>query len=153
LVPDPIERATLDLPSLESFTEDEELLARVTIGIVRAGGAMYTGRFLECVAARVLDAAFPTAGISPWDLLLADGTHVEIRSGTTNFSLSGRKTVDVWIFVHKSEPDAPFTVLSSAEVEALPGRSVSCRKLAAQFGRVPPSELPDAVRAKARPPL
>jgi hypothetical protein len=38
---------TLSLPDLNSFSDDERLLAQVTVGIVRGGGAMYGGRFIE----------------------------------------------------------------------------------------------------------
>jgi hypothetical protein len=38
---------TLSLLELDSFSDDEKLLAQVTIGIVRGGGAMYRGRFIE----------------------------------------------------------------------------------------------------------
>ncbi|MGH9959905.1 MAG: hypothetical protein ACREBC_22750, partial [Pyrinomonadaceae bacterium] len=56
---------TLSLPDLNSFSDDEKLLARVTVGIVRGGGAMYGGRFIECIVARRLDARFPLLGTSP----------------------------------------------------------------------------------------
>ena len=130
---------------LDSFNDDERLLAQVTIGIVRSGGAMYTGRLLECVAARILDASFPTVGISPWDLALSDGTRIEIRSGATKFSLAGRKDVDLWIFIHKLEPVEPFTVLTAAEVADLRAGSKSSTRLADRFGRVGSADLPRAV--------
>lgn len=82
---------TLSLPDLDSFSDDEKLLAQVTIGIVRGGGAMYSGRFIECIVARLLGALFPLLGTSPWDLLLLDGTRIEVRSGATSFSLKGVK--------------------------------------------------------------
>src|SRR5687767_7277408 len=95
---------TLSLPNLNSLDEDEQLLARVTVGIVREGGAMYFGRFIECVVARLLDARFPLLGTSPWDLILLDSTRIEVRSGATFFSLKGVKDVDLWVFVHKGSP-------------------------------------------------
>lgn len=64
---------TLTVPELEDFDEDEQLLAQAVVGMVRGGGTMFYGRFLECVVARILGASFPLFGISPWDLVLADG--------------------------------------------------------------------------------
>ena len=44
---------TLSLPDFDSFDDDEKLLAQVTIGIVRHGGALFRGRFIEVVVARL----------------------------------------------------------------------------------------------------
>jgi hypothetical protein len=138
---------TLALPTIESFTEDEVLLAQVTIGIVREGGAMYTGRFLECVVGRLLEASFPVVGISPWDLLLRDGTRIEVRSGTVTFSLGGPKDVDLWIFVHKADEELLFSVATAAEVADLSRRTISARRLTKRFPPVGAAELPGAVSA------
>lgn len=143
----PEEFPTLALPELESFSDDEKLLARVTIGIVRGGGAMYNGRFIECIVARLLGASFPRVGTSPWDLVLGDGTRIEVRSGTTSFSLKGVKDVDLWVFVHKISPEALFSVATAAEVSAMATNSISATKLAARFPQVGASDLATAVAA------
>ena len=138
---------TLSLPELHSFSEDERLLAQVTIGIVRGGGAMYSGRFIECIVARLLGARFPMLGISPWDLLLLDGTRIEVRSGATSFSLKGVKDVDLWVFFDKNSPDAPFSVATADDVAALGVRCISATKLRARFPAISASELTAAVAA------
>lgn len=131
---------TLSLPDLNSFSDDEKLLARVTIGIVRGGGAMYSGRFIECVVAGLLDARFPLLGTSPWDLLLLDGTRIEVRSGATFFSLKG-VNVDLWVFVHKGSPDAPFSVATADDVAALGVRNISATRHGERFPPVGASDL------------
>ena len=108
---------------------------------------MYTGRFLECVVARLLDASFPQFGISPWDLILRDGTRIEVRSGASSFSLKGPKNVDLWVFVHKLQPEAPFSVATAGDVAALGVGSIRATKLAARFERVGPSDLAARVAA------
>lgn len=138
---------TLTLPDFDSFSDDEKLLAQVTIGIVRGGGAMYSGRLIECIVARLLAARFPVLGISPWDLLLSDGTRIEVRSGANSFSLKGVKDVDVWVFYHKNSPDAPFSVATSADVAALRVRCISAARLRARFPPIGPSELAATVAA------
>lgn len=139
---------TLELPEIESFTEDEQLLARVSVGIVRGGGAMYHGRLFECAVARLLDAKFPLLGTSPWDLILNDGTRVEVRSGATKFGrLMGVKDVHAWVFVHKLEGDTPYSAASAADVAAIGQTSVACATIAARFGLVAGEELPAAVRS------
>jgi hypothetical protein len=132
---------TLSLPDFNSFSDDEKLLARVTVGIVRGGGAMYGGRFIECIVARLLDARFPLLGTSPWDLLLVDGTRIEVRSGATCFSLKGVKDVDLWVFVHKGSPDALFSVATANDVVALGARSISATRLGSRFQPVGACDL------------
>jgi hypothetical protein len=100
-MPTRLQADELELPLDRPFDADEELLAQVSVGIARAGGKMFEGRLLECRVGRLLDARFPRVGISPWDLRLADGTTIEVRTGTTRFSLRGPKRVDLWIFVPK----------------------------------------------------
>jgi len=139
---------TLSLPELDSFSDDEKLLAQVTIGIVRGGGAMYSGRFIECIVARLLSARFPMLGTSPWDLALLDGTRIEVRSGATSFSLKGVKDVDVWVFFHKNSPDAPFSVATAEDVTALGVRCISATKLRARFTPIGASELAATVATK-----
>jgi hypothetical protein len=138
---------TLNLPAVESFSEDEALLARVTIGIVRGGGTMYTGRFLECVVARLLDASFPLTGTSPWDLQLRDGTRIEVRSGAASFSLRGSKDVDLWIFVHKGGDELLFSVAPTDAVAKLPTLTISAQRLASRFPPLGAADLPAAVRS------
>jgi hypothetical protein len=87
----------LVLPLDTPFDEDEALMAHVAVGIARAGGKMFEGRLLESRVGRLLGARFPRVGISPWDLRLADGTTIEVRSGTNRFSLRGPQAVDLWI--------------------------------------------------------
>lgn len=137
----------LELPEIDSFTEDEILMARVSIGIVRAGGSMYSGRLLECSVARLLGASFPEFGTSPWDLIMDDGTRIEVRSGASAFSLRGRKNVHVWVFVHKDDSEHQFSVASAAEVAARPQRSVSRARLVEWLGYVDASGLAAAVDA------
>lgn len=139
---------TLDLPEISTFTEDELLLARVSVGIVRSGGVMYEGRLLECTVARILKAKFPRFGTSPWDLLMEDGTRVEVRSGTKSFSLKGKKDVHCWVFVHKHHPSGlQYTVVSAADVAGIRRRSISAERLIEQFGIVPPRRLPARVKS------
>jgi hypothetical protein len=138
---------TLSLPDLDSFSDDEKLLARVTVGIVRGGGAMYGGRFIECIVARLLDAGFPLLGTSPWDLLLGDGTRIEVRSGATFFSLKGVKDVDLWVFVYKGSSDALFSVATATDVAALGARSISATRLASRFPPVGTCDLAATVAA------
>jgi hypothetical protein len=139
---------SLVLPSVDSFTADELLLARVTVGIARAGGAMFTGRLLECRVARLLDAHFPTRGTSSWDLRLADGTRIEVRSGHGSFSLNGSKRVDVWIFVDKSEAALRYFIATAAEVDDLRRRSrmLRCGHAEARLTVASEENLADVVK-------
>jgi len=140
----------LELPDLESFTDDEILMSRVAVVIVRAGGAMYTGRYLECVVAGLLGAHFPRFGVSPWDLVLPDGTRIEVKSGTKCFTLGMGKDVHVWVFVHKSSDGLAFSVATSAEVAALEGMTVSCSRIRDVFGLLAADKLLEAVRAASQ---
>jgi hypothetical protein len=142
----------LKLPSLDSFTDDERRLAQVTVGIVRAGGAMYTGRFLECVVAGLLKARFPRTGVSTWDLVTSEDIRIEVKSGTTRFSLGDGKDVHVWVFVHKRErgSDLAFTVASSKEVRKLGRSTVSASRLIAHFDEVGAADLRREVARAAR---
>jgi hypothetical protein len=101
---------------------------------------MFEGRPLECRVGRLLGARFPRVGISPWDLRLADGTTIEVRSGTNRFSLHGPKVVDLWVFVQK--PAGPlvrdadslrYFVATNATIASVapPSRSLSAQKAAA----------------------
>jgi hypothetical protein len=137
----------LDLPPLKGFDEDEKLLAQVIIGIVRRKGALFYGRFIECIVARLLGARFPQSGISRWDLLLPDSTRIEVRSGDKSFSLKGNKDVHLWVFVHKSSPNALFSVASAKAVKALKVKSITAKKLREQFKPVGASELETEVAA------
>lgn len=82
----------VELPAIGTFDADEALLAQVSVGIARAGGKMFEGGLLECRVGRLLGARFPRVEISPWDLRLDDGTEIEVRSGTSRFSLRGPRT-------------------------------------------------------------
>lgn len=137
----------LDLPGLDSFTEDEQLLARMTVGVVRNGGALFTGRYLECVVARLLGASFPRFGTSPWDLILDDDTKIEVKSGDSQFTLGDAKEVDVWVFVHKGGDALRFSVATSEQVGKLGRRTVSAQRVAERYGVVGPDELASRVDA------
>jgi hypothetical protein len=113
---------------------------------VRQSGALRPVT-LECMVARLLGARFPLLGTSPWDLILLDGTRIEVRSGTLSFSLGGKKDVHVWVFVHKLVADAPFSVTSTKDVAAFGLSSVAASKLAVRSGRVTAAELAANVEA------
>ena len=138
---------TLVLPPIESFDDDEKLLAQVVIGYVRRGGALYYGKYIEAMVAGLLvGAQFPTGGISPWDLVLPNGTRVGVRSGADAFSLKGRNDVDLWVFYHKnSHDDARFLVASAQDVSALGKRSISATRLRKRFTPLTASALVNAV--------
>ena len=148
----------LTLPEPETFSEDEQLFAQVAVGIVRAGGAMFHGRYVEAVVARALGADFPTTGISSWDLVAKDGTKIEVRPAgpARAFSSRGLKDVDVWVFAtwEGELPDRQyrFHVLGSKEVAKLADRSRSIRpKVLDEL--FPPTDvggLKSAVRRAAR---
>ncbi|MFM7182562.1 MAG: hypothetical protein ACKO2G_14015 [Verrucomicrobiales bacterium] len=138
---------TLDLPDISTFSEEELLVAQVSVGIVRSGGVMYEGRLLECTVARILKAKFPRFGTSPWDLLMEDGTRVEVRSGTKSFSLKGKKDVHCWVFVHKHHASGPrYTVVSADDMASIRRQSISAERLIEQFGLVSAKKLPACVR-------
>lgn len=123
------------------------MLARVSVGRARRRRD-YHGRLFECSVARVLNASFPLFGTSPWDLITPDGTRIEVRSGAAKFTrLIGAKDVHVWVFVHKLEPDTPYSVASAADVAAIGRSSVACTTIASTFGLVPAEKLAAAVRS------
>jgi hypothetical protein len=146
---------TLCLPRLSKFNRDEKLLARVIIGIVRRPkAALVRGKLIECIVARLLGARFPRGGIARWDLLLKDGTRIEVRSGDKSFSLKGNKDVHLWVFVHKRSLDAEaFSVAAARAVKELKGRGISAKKLRKKFQPVGASDLAAKVaevRGRAR---
>jgi len=141
----------LVLPALETFTPDELMAARVYIGVARGGGAMMRGRILESHVARLLDAEFPCLGISPWDLRLADGTLIEVRSGSKKFALAGGKQVDVWIFISTSL-SATYIVAPAPEIAALHARRrfLDLESARGLFGAVDDRGLAARVKLVAR---
>lgn len=150
---DCVEFPTLSPPRLNTFDKDEKLLARVIIGIVRRKGALFYGRLVECIVANLLRARFPPSGTSRWDLILPDGTRIEVRSGAKSFSLKGRKDVHLWVFVYKNSPDLLFSVASAQEISALRARNLSATKLRERFQPIGASDLAKevaAVRRRAR---
>lgn len=141
------------LPVWDDFTPDEQVLARFTVGVARAGGAMFEGRLIECQVARLLGARLPALGTSPWDVRFGD-IDIEVKSAGIDQRFSLQKAhpdgVTVWVLVRKLDGyrEVQYYVLSAGEVKALGKKSVLADELAG-FGPFDRNELAAKVRAAA----
>lgn len=107
------------LPAFDTFSDDEQLFARVVVAISRnERAAMFRGRLVEAHVARVLGPGtrFAPLGTWPFDLMTEDGVRIEVKTGTNEFRLaaSERHGADVWILVPtgawSSEPEHRYLV-------------------------------------------
>ena len=96
----------LNLPDIETFTVDEQMLARACVSWARRSGTMFEGRLLEAHVAVVLDAEWPKTAINSWDLRV-DGINIQVRSASADKTVSLHIGDDVDVFIVVQKPRSP----------------------------------------------
>jgi hypothetical protein len=144
------------LPALDTFSEDEQLFARVVVEISRnERAAMFRGRLVEAHVARVLGPGtrFAPLGTWPYDLMTENGVRIEVKTGSNEFRItaSERHGADVWILVPtgewSSEPEHRYLVAHPEFVGWARARSdtISVGRARSILGEVTEADLAAAV--------